>query len=400
MTTTTEQMRAWNGPAILTFGFRPFFFGAAVWAVLAMALWVPMLSGHLMLPTTFDPVSWHAHEFLFGYLSAIIAGFLLTAVPNWTGRLPVVGWNLAALFSIWVAGRIAIATSALWPLGVAEVIDLAFPITLGGVILREIFAGKNWRNLVVVALLAVYALANLLFHIDAARGDIAAQGIGLRIGVAAVIMMICVIGGRVVPSFTRNWLAQRKAERLPVPPMQVFDKVVLWATGLALLSWIIAPAHMIAGGALLIIGVLHTVRLLRWQGLQTGAEALLWVLHLGYAFVPLGAILAGLAILRPDIFPAIATQHLWMAGAFGLMTLAMMTRATLGHTGQSLHAGGGTLAIYVFLVGSVLARLAAAIWDGQAMALYMLAGTLWIAAFLGFAIAYGPCLLKPRPARR
>ena len=112
MTTTTEQMRAWTGPAILTFGFRPFFFGAAVWAVLAMVLWVPMLSGHLMLPTAFDPVSWHAHEFLFGYLGAVVAGFLLTAVPNWTGRLPIVGWPLGMLAGLWLVGRVAGAVSA------------------------------------------------------------------------------------------------------------------------------------------------------------------------------------------------------------------------------------------------------------------------------------------------
>mgnify|MGYP002700204362 CR=1 FL=1 len=396
---TAAQMRQWTGPAIFSFGFRPFFLFGAVWAAVAMMVWISMLSGRVTLPTRFDPVSWHGHEFLFGYLGAIIAGFLLSAVPNWTGRLPVVGGQLAGLFILWLAGRLAVATSAVWPIGVAEAIDLLFPIALGLVILREIVVGKNWRNLVVCVLLSVFALANLLFHIDAIRGNIAAQGVGLRIGVSAVVMMISVIGGRVVPSFTRNWLVQRKAERLPAPPMQGFDKAVLVFTAVALAGWCAAPAHLVTGGALLLAGVLHLARLVRWQGRQTLTEPLLWVLHLGYAFVPLGAVFLGLSIVMRDVFTISAAQHFWMAGAFGLMTLAMMTRATLGHTGQKLHAGPATLAIYLSLIGAVLARFGAALWVGSAMPFYTMSGVLWIAAFAGFAIAYGPCLMKPKPAR-
>lgn len=396
---TSEQIRQWQGPAVFSFGFRPFFLFGAVWAALAMLLWILMLSGVLVLPTRLDPVSWHAHEFLFGYLGAIIAGFLLTAVPNWTGRLPVVGWTLAGLFGLWVAGRIALASSVFWPFGVAAAVDLAFPVVLGGVLLREIITGKNWRNLLVLALLMVFTLANLIFYVEAARGEFAAQGTGARLGISAVVMLIAVIGGRVIPSFTRNWLVKEKAERLPVPPMQRFDEVVLLSTALALGLWVIAPAIKETGGALGLIGLLHLARLVRWEGVQTLAEPLLWILHLGYAFVPLGALLGAFSILWPDLFPANAAQHLWMAGAFGVMTLAMMTRATLGHTGQSLHAGAGTLAVYLALVGSVLARLGAAIWVGSDMALYTLSGILWIGAFIGFAVLYGPLLMKPKPAR-
>ena len=398
--TTSEQARQWTGPAVFSFGFRPFFLFGAVWAAMAMLLWIMMLSGQAMLPTRLDPVSWHAHEFLFGYLGAIIAGFLLTAVPNWTGRLPVVGWQLVWLFALWVAGRIAVATSVLWPIGVAEAVDLAFPLGLALVILREIIAGKNWRNLVVLVLLLVFLAANLLFHMDAFHGGFAAQGVGLRLGVSVVIMMICVIGGRVVPSFTRNWLVQRKATRLPVPPMQRFDKVVLVVTVVALASWIGVPGHAMTGGALLIVGGLHLARLLRWQSMQTFAEPLLWILHLGYAFVPIGAVLTGISILQPELIPVAATQHIWMAGAFGLMTLAMMTRATRGHTGQELHAGPATVLIYLALLGAVLARLAAAFWIGSAMPLYTLSGVLWIGAFAGFATGYGPSLMRARPTKR
>jgi uncharacterized protein involved in response to NO len=400
MTTSAEQMRAWAGPAILTYGFRPFFFGAGVWAALAMVLWVPMLSGDLTLPTVFDPVSWHAHEFLFGYLGAVIAGFLLTAVPNWTGRLPVVGWSLGGLFALWLIGRAAVAVSLyLPPLGVA-LADLASPLALAAVIGREIVAGKNWRNLIVLAMLVVLTFGNAVFHWEAARGGNAAGGYGLRIGLGAVIMMIAVIGGRIVPSFTRNWLAKRAAGRLPVSPMQRFDKGTLLVLLLGLLAWVALPNHPATGVLLLLAGGLHLVRLARWAGERTLAEPLVAVLHLGYAFLPLGAVAIAAEILLPGPFGMASAQHLWMGGAAGLMTLAVMTRATLGHTGQTLTVGPGTVVIYAALVGAVLARLGAGIWPDQAHLLHMVAGAGWIAAFGGFAVFYGPLLLRLPDAKR
>lgn len=394
MTTSTEQMRAWAGPAILTYGFRPFFFGAGVWAALAMVLWVPMLSGDLTLPAAFDPVSWHAHEFLFGYLGAVIAGFLLTAVPNWTGRLPIVGWPLGGLFALWLIGRAAVAVSLhLPPLGVA-LADLALPLALAAVIGREIVAGKNWRNLIVLAMLGVLILGNAVFHWEAARGDYAAGGYGLRIGLGAVVMMIAVIGGRIVPSFTRNWLAKRAPGRLPVPPMQRFDKAALMVLLLGLLAWIALPDHPATAILLLLAGGLHLVRLARWAGDRTLAEPLVAVLHLGYFFLPLGAVAIAAEILMPGPLGMASAQHLWMGGAAGLMTLAVMTRATLGHTGQALTAGPGTVSIYAALVVAVLARLAAGIWPDQAHLLHMVAGAGWIAAFGSFAVIYGPLLLR------
>ncbi len=182
--TTAAAIRTWKGPAILTYGFRPFFLLGAVWAALAMGIWVLMLMGAVELPSRFDAVSWHAHAFLFGYVGAVVAGFLLTAVPNWTGRLPVIGWALGGLVLLWVAGRIAVTVSIHLPSYWAAAIDLAFPVVLGGVILREILAGRNWRNLPVLALLSVFAAANAWFHCEAALG-FAADGTGLRLGLAA-----------------------------------------------------------------------------------------------------------------------------------------------------------------------------------------------------------------------
>lgn len=400
MTSTAEQMRAWRGPAILTFGFRPFFFGAAVWAVLAMVLWVPMLSGHVILPTAFDPVSWHAHEFLFGYLGAVVAGFLLTAVPNWTGRLPIVGWRLGALALLWLAGRVAVAVSADLPVGVVAAVDLAFPVVFALAIGQEIVAGKNWRNLIVLGLLSVFIIGNGLFHWEAAKGGYAAQGYGLRLGLGTAIMMIAVIGGRVVPSFTRNWLVQQQSTVLPAPPMQLFDKAALAALLVALVLWVALPLSALAGVALAVAGGVHLMRLARWAGHRTLAEPLVTVLHVAYVCVPLGALALAAEILVTGSIGMAGAQHLWMAGAIGLMTLAVMTRATLGHTGQALTAGAGTVVIYAAMILSVLARVAAGFWPDLSGLLHTVAGLGWITAFGGFAVIYGALLLRLPAAKQ
>jgi uncharacterized protein involved in response to NO len=397
--TSSEQMRLWTGPALFSYGFRPFFLFGAAWAAAAMIVWILMLSGLLALPIRLDPVSWHAHEFLFGYLGAAIAGFLLTAVPNWTGRLPVVGWHLASLFGVWAAGRALMLVSALLPLGLAEAVDLLFPVLLGAVILREIIAGKNWRNLVVLVLLTVFTLANLLFHIQAAQGSVAAQGTGLRIGVAAALMMISLIGGRIIPSFTRNWLVKAGQSDLRTPPMQRFDLLTRGATVVALTLWVFWPVSGVTGAALVVMGVLHLARLRRWKGYHARSEPLLWVLHVGYLFVPLGALTEGFAISFPDLLSPGVAQHLWMAGAFGLMTLSVMARATLGHTGQELTAGRGSLVMFTCLIGSVFSRIAAGLWPESASMLYGVSAILWIAAFAGFVMIYGALLAAPKPQR-
>jgi len=384
-------------PAFLTLGFRPFFLLAAIWAAFAMILWLAVLTGVLMVPSAFDPVSWHAHEFLFGYLGAVVAGFLLTAVPNWTGRPPIRGTSLGALVFVWLIGRIAVTTSLYWPASVVAVLDLIFPVLLAILVLREIIAGRNWRNLIIVGLLGMQIVANLIFHIEAAQGGFAAQGYGLRLGLAAGVMMIAVIGGRIVPAFTRNWLMKRGPGRLPVPPMTRFDAIGLLVLLAALLAWVIAPDHKVSAAALILAGLLHAARLARWAGERTFSEPLIWVLHLAYAFVPLGALAIGVAGLVADPAAQVAAQHLWMAGAIGLMTLAVMTRASLGHTGRALVAGPGTTAAYLAVLASVALRVAAVLWPEAASQLHALSALFWIAGFAGFAVKFAPLMLRPRP---
>ncbi len=392
MTNARQSTPAASAHGFLSHGFRPFFLSAALWAPLAMALWLAMLTGRLDLPSAFDPVSWHAHEALFGYLGAVLAGFLLTAVPNWTSRPPLAGWPLAGLLALWALGRISVAASEwLAPVAVA-LIDLSGLVALGGYVLREIVAGRNWRNLAVVAMIGVFVAGNALFHREAADGAYAPSGYGLRIGLAAAIMMISVIGGRIVPAFTRNWLSARGGDRLPAKFGRL-DGLALGLTLFALAAWVAVPEASGCGYLLLAAGLAQAARLSRWCGLRTRREPLLWILHVGYAFVPLGALGVGAAILWPDAFPPASVRHLWMAGAIGVMTLAVMTRAALGHSGRVLTPGPGTAAICLLVVASVLARLAGGVLPDHAMALWTLAGLLWCCGFAGFVLAYGRLLI-------
>lgn len=397
--TSAQQMRSWTGPAVLSFGFRPFFLGAGLWAALSMALWLSFLTGGYTLPTSFDPVSWHAHEFLFGYLGAVVAGFLLTAVPNWTGRLPIVGWPLGGLFALWLAGRVAVAVSAALPPFFVALADLAMPVALAWTIAREIVAGRNWKNLIVLGLLGILLTGNAVFHWEAAHGEVAARGYGLRIGLATALMLIAVIGGRIVPSFTRNWLVRQGAGTLPAPPMGRFDRVALLVLLVSLVMWVVAPASKMTGAGIAVAGVLHVARLTRWAGHRTMTEPLVLVLHAGYAFLPAGALVLAAGNLWAGGGGQGSALHLWLAGAIGLMTLAVMTRATLGHTGQALKAGPATMLIYAAAVLAAIARSLAGLWPEQAAALETIAAGSWILAYAAFVVVYGPLLVRARQDR-
>ncbi|WP_343561605.1 NnrS family protein [Kiloniella sp. b19] len=395
MASSAEQIRAWKGPALLSYGFRPFFLGGALWAALSMVLWIGLLAGWFELPTRFDPVSWHAHEFLFGYLGAIVAGFLLTAVPNWTGRLPLVGWSLAALFSLWIVGRVTIALSGLSAPLLSAALDLLMPVTLMLVLAREVVAGRNWRNAPVLLLLSVFIAGNAVFHWEVATGEYAASGLGVRIGLGAAVMMIALIGGRIVPSFTHNWLKKQGETRMPAS-FGLYDKLALLVLLGAVGAWIVTPHGPLAAWSLLLAGVLHLVRLARWKGYLTLPDALVWVLHAGYATIPLGALVIAATTLLDLPFSAASSQHLWMAGGIGLMTLAVMTRATLGHTGHELVADIITSQLYLLVIVSVLARILVDLVPEFGMVFYQLSGLCWVAAFGGFALSYGRKLVSPR----
>lgn len=223
-------------PPILQYGFRPFFFLAALYAGAAIPVWLWMyFSGHA-LPGPFPGLHWHAHEMLFGYLQAVLAGFVLTAIPNWTGRLPLSGWPLAGLVSLWLAGRIACAAA---PDPVAAfAVDISFPVVLGFAVWREVVAGRNWKNAPVAVMITLFGLANALDH--AANLDFVPHDLGARLALGAIAMLLALIGGRIVPSFTRNWLVKNGQTRLPAS-FGIVDKTALAATAAAAAAWVPLP---------------------------------------------------------------------------------------------------------------------------------------------------------------
>jgi uncharacterized protein involved in response to NO len=385
------RLKADGGTAILSYGFRPFFFFGACYAALAILAWLPLYFGEISNPSSFSPRDWHAHEMLYGYLPAVITGFLLTAIPNWTGRLPLQGRPLLALILVWVAGRVTINASAFIGSGPSAIIDCAFLVLIMAAAGREIVAGRNWRNLKVLIPVAILALGNIGFHVEAHVFGIADYSI--RIGIAAVLTLIMLIGGRIVPSFTRNWLVRENPGRLPVA-FTSFDVVSIAVSVVSLAIWIAVPDGLVTAGALFVGGLLQLIRLARWAGDRTFGERLVLVLHVAYAFIPIGFMLAALGAIGV-ILPS-AGLHAWMVGGVGLMTLAVMTRASLGHTGHELVAAPGTQAIYAAALIAVLARVTAAFFPAWAFELLHLATAAWVAAFGGFALLYGPLLFRPR----
>jgi uncharacterized protein involved in response to NO len=303
------RLNAHQGPALLSYGFRPFFFFGACYAAGAIALWLPMFEGHISLATLFAPRDWHAHEMLFGYVAAMVTGFLLTAIPNWTGRLPLQGIPLLVLVLVWLAGRFAIAYSAHLGWVVSASIDCAFLVLVIAAAAREIVVGRNWRNLKVLIPVSVLALGNIGFHTEASIRGIA--DFSVRAAVSAVVILIMLIGGRIAPSFTRNWLSRENPGRLPMP-FGWFDAASIAISALGLCLWIVLPESFWTAGALLAAAVLQCLRLARWAGDRTARERLVLILHIAYAFVPLGFALAGLAALGL-VLPS-AGLHAWMLG--------------------------------------------------------------------------------------
>ncbi len=377
---------------LLSYGFRPFFLGAALWALVAMVLWIGLVSDWWAFANAYGAVAWHAHEFLFGYVAAVLTGFLLTAIPNWTGRLPLQGRPLLALFLLWLAGRVAMLTTD--QIGIAAMlIDGAYLPTVFAVILREIIAGGNWRNLPVAILVAVMALANILF-----QTEVLVEGTpnyGIRLGVAVMVALIMLVGGRVTPSFTHNWLARHGSAKLPAP-LDRFDMGTIAFTAAALLSWIAAPNWDGTAGLLIIAAIVQTIRLARWAGERVWREPIVFVLHLGYAFVPLGALALGLSILWPAILAPSGALHAWTTGAIGTMSLVVMARATLGHTGREIVATLPTVIIYAAILVAALARMAAPMLPSIYHEALVAAALGWIVAFGGFVVIYGPMLLRAR----
>ncbi|MBN8970047.1 MAG: NnrS family protein [Rhizobiales bacterium] len=375
-------------PAFLSYGFRPFFLLGAIYAGLVIMVWLPVFYGELSLHSVFAPRDWHIHEMLYGYLPAIIAGFLFTALPNWTGRAPIKDSPLLAMVLLWIAGRLAVTLSIDTGWLAAMIVDCGFLAMLTALAAREVCASGNWRNLKVVVVVGFLLASNVTFHLETHFEG--AADYSIRLGIAVIVFLLSLIAGRIIPAFTRNWLTRENPGRLPAQ-FALFDLATLLLTVAALVLWIAMPASHMTGVALLLAGVLHAIRMGRWAGDRVLRDRLLLILHVGYAFLPLGFLLAGAGAF--DLIPASGGAHAWMVGSAGVMTLAVMTRASLGHTGRPLKASRAVETIYAAVVVAALARICAAVHPAWSEHLLHIAALAWVVAFFGFGAVFGPMLL-------
>lgn len=379
--------------ALWSAGFRPFFLAAGLWAPPALALWVFLFATGGTLPSRLDPLTWHIHAMLFGFVPAAVAGFLLTAIPSWTGRRPVQGGRLALLVILWLLGRVAGLVSAFLPLWLAAAIDLAFPFVLSALAAREIVAARSWRNVMIPFPVALLGIADLLMFLELAGAGVPA-GLWWRLALAVVIVLVSVIGGRIIPAFTRSWLMRRGARSFPADHAPA-DRAALATLHLGLMGWAFFPLSQAVGVVLVAAAALNLWRLGRWRGWMTASEPLLAILHLGYAWVACGAGLLGASLLS-DAIPEAAAVHALTAGAIGTMVLGVMTRVARGHTGRPLEADRITSLIYAAITLAGVTRVAAAFTTPVSMTLLYASAAFWLAGFLLFIAAYGPMLILER----
>jgi uncharacterized protein involved in response to NO len=373
-------------------GFRPFFLGAALWGLIAITMWLAALAGTLVLPTALEPIAWHRHEMLFGFVGAAVAGFLLTAIPNWTGRLPIAGKPLLSLFSLWALARLAVLFSAAIGFWATAILDVGLFVSLALLAAREVIASKN-RNAPIVGVVLLFGLADAADYLGAA--GIISGDLGWRGAIGLVIIMISMIGGRIIPSFTRNWMVkQGVTDALPTQPENL-DRLIIASTAVALISWIAFPDQRLTGLVLILAAAAQALRLGRWGGIRTTSDPLVLVLHLGYLWVPIGLLLLGFSTAGLGI-PRSAGVHALTAGAMTTMILAVMTRASLGHTARELRASPLTVVAYLSVTVGAVLRVAASFGIGAYSLMLDAAGGFWAAALLLFLIVYLPVLWRPR----
>lgn len=379
---------------ILAYPFRPFFLIAGVYGVVTIVAWMAQLFGSLTLPVGWSPIYWHGHEMLFGLVTAAIAGFLLTAICNWTGAPPLQGAGLLVMMLVWLSGRLAMWTASWWPMGVVAVVDMLFLPVLAGYALRVLLRHGNRRNLVLVAMLVVLALANAMTHIGFVTGNVVWLRLGEITAFNLVTLLMVIISGRIIPLFTINWLRNNGRKPEDVRSTVAIDSVALISTALLIPIDFFPGLPWLAGSVAAVAAVAHTIRLLGWSGWKASLEPLLWILHLGYAWIVAALALKSLAAF--GLVPPSAWNHALGVGGMGTLILGIMTRVALGHTGRALHLPRFAIAIYVTISLAAATRVAAALLLVEFRIGLLIAATAWSLAFAIFVIIYWPILSRPR----
>ncbi len=375
------------GWPLFRLGFRPFYLGAAAFALFAVPYWIAGLMGWVALPTTLPPLLWHAHEMLYGVAVAVIVGFLLTAGKAWTGLATPRGATLAAMAGLWLAARLSAAGA---PYVVYALLDLALLPWVAFVLIRVLLKAGNRRNLPLGGLLLLLASANLAFH-AAVLGWLAVDPLrALHAGLALVVMVECVIAGRVIPAFTMSALPGLK---LQVPAW--LERSALAATALSLAAWVLLPANPLTATGFAGAALLHAARLWRWQPWRTCARPILWVLPAAYAWLPIGFLL--LAWAQVGGVAASAGVHALAVGATGGLIIGMVTRTARGHTGRALQVSRLEVAAYLLVAAAALARvLLPLLAPVHTVEWLVAAAAAWAAAFALYLWVFTPWLLRGR----
>jgi len=380
---------------LLRLGFRPFFLGGAVFSLFAITLWLLMYKGTVTLSPLGSGYWWHIHEMIFGFGCAIIAGFLLTAVQNWTGVRGVQGKTLLLLFLLWLVGRVVVLFPNVLGELLTSVIDLSFLPIVAIVLAKPILAIKQYRNLFFVPLLALFTLANLEMHLSLYYPQTFSITYASYAGVMLVTFLMSVMAGRVAPMFTANGTQTPKA-----PPIPWLDKVTNGSLAVAMISLLIEPlvgfSPLFFGMLLIFSGIFQTIRWLRWRPWITLNVPLLWSIHGAMKFISFGLVVLGVSYLIPEV-PSNHIWHLLTVGGMGGLILAMISRVSLGHTGRPLEPPKAMTIAYVLMPLAALIR-AFGPWGLPEKTLLFIdiSGGFWLAAFAIFVITYGPMLMSAR----
>lgn len=386
--------RGHAGPVFFAAGFRPFFLFAGIQAAVMLPLWLLVFHHGLDLGLSYPPAVWHGHELVFGFGVAAVGGFLLTAVPNWTNMHHVSGRPLMALFGLWLAGRVAFSLGGVLPAALVALLDLAYLPVLAAMMAGPLIKAGKWRNIAFLPILAALWMANAMVHLDIVLG-VGEAMTGVYLGIFLLLMMIAIVGGRIVPSFTLNYLRMqgRPLEARTHGWVEKGGAVGSLAAAAALT--LVAPGSVAAGVALLVAAAIHGLRLAGWHGAKTLKSPLLWVLHLGYLWLVVGLALLGLSSFI-DALPVSAALHALTAGSIGTMILAVMSRAALGHSGRPLQAAPATVAAYVLLSLGTVLRVVSPLVPEIGLEMTGAAGLCWAGAWVLFVFVYAPIVARPR----
>jgi uncharacterized protein involved in response to NO len=384
-----QRPQAASGPtgfALWNLGFRPFYLLASIFASSSILLWICQYGGQLPAIYLRSP-AWHGHEMLFGYTMAVLAGFLLTAVANWTGKPTPSGPGLIALAALWVAGRVLVLTPYATAAAIANV---AFPLALAIGIGKAVVQSRNRRNYFFLGLLLLLGFAVLAFHLSHLGLLPWPERASLQTGLDVILFIMAVIGGRVIPMFTNNGIPGAQATRHPL--VEKFALVgVLVLLGVDVLP---VPTLVVAVLALL-VALAHAVRLYLWQPWRTGGAPLVWVLHVAYGWIVVYLVLRGLAEI--GVVGQLFAVHALTVGAIGGMTIGMMTRTARGHTGRPLSADGFETACFVLVALAAMIRVfGGMLLPGVYLTTVVVSGLCWSAAFGIYAVRYWPILSRGR----